>query len=793
MIWILAAFVLGEVWQTESGQTGMGIGIFGIFVLCGIFFTERVSKSQNKRELCLEVCCLFLFFGFGFWRMQTESQESRADLFAFQKESVTVEGTLYKVEKTAYYNRYYLKDIVVICNKEKVKYAGAVQVSVKAAAEEKKTENIKEARLRIGNRVCAKGVIQIPDRASNPGEFDWYFYYRALGIRYQMKSEQIQILEDRIDWIRQGLNRWKEQLKTGYQNICTEKDYGIFCAILLGEKQELDQEVKSLYQENGISHILAISGLHISLIGMGIYHFFRKWFGFLPSQIISGLIMAAYVCMTGSSVSALRAYAMFLLLLTAASLGRTYDIAVAAGWTALFLLIYNPYLIYYAGFLLSFGAIVGIGVIGALLNDYIGSTNPLLKAMISSMSVIWATLPISVYFFFTYAVWSIALNLVIIPCMTLVMLSGIAGGLLGIWIPAAGMLSIGIGHYILCFYEEICRLAAYLPKQQLLIGRPAIWQTGIYYGVVCVVCLWAKRQREKRKQEEMESNGWGLVWKRVLFLGSMMCFLILILCFRRGGRLEVTFLDVSQGDGIFLRLPSGAVCLIDGGSSDIKKVGEYRILPFLQSERIECLDFVFISHVDQDHISGVKEILQSDICRIDTLCLPDIDNADSAYLGLVQMAEEAGSRVVYLKSGDRIEKDELLIRCVHPVGRQVWADRNSYSMVLWLQYGEIDFLFTGDIGEEQEREIRRLLPRKIEVLKVAHHGSQYSSSRDFLEWVCPKYAVISCGDGNSYGHPHIEAVERILESGTEILNTQDGGAIRIFSDGKRLQINQFLK
>ena len=272
-----------------------------------------------------------------------------------------------------------------------------------------------------------------------------------------------------------------------------------------------------------------------------------------------------------------------------------------------------------------------------------------------------------------------------------------------------------------------------------------------------------------------------------------MCFLILILCFRRGGRLEVTFLDVSQGDGIFLRLPSGAVCLIDGGSSDIKKVGEYRILPFLQSERIECLDFVFISHVDQDHISGVKEILQSDICRIDTLCLPDIDNADSAYLGLVQMAEEAGSRVVYLKSGDRIEKDELLIRCVHPVGRQVWADRNSYSMVLWPQYGEIDFLFTGDIGEEQEREIRRLLPRKIEVLKVAHHGSQYSSSRDFLEWVCPKYAVISCGDGNSYGHPHIEAVERILESGTEILNTQDGGAIRIFSDGKRLQINQFLK
>ena len=272
-----------------------------------------------------------------------------------------------------------------------------------------------------------------------------------------------------------------------------------------------------------------------------------------------------------------------------------------------------------------------------------------------------------------------------------------------------------------------------------------------------------------------------------------MFFLILGLCFRIGGRLEVTFLDVSQGDGIFIRLPSRAVCLIDGGSSDVKKVGEYRILPFLQSERVECLDFVFVSHMDQDHISGVKEILESDICRIDTLCLPDIAKADSAYLEFVQMAEESGSRIIYLKSGDRISKDGLFIQCIHPEGGKVWENRNSYSMVLWLQYGEIDFLFTGDIGEEQERKIDALLPRKLEVLKVAHHGSRYSSCRDFLEWVCPEYAVISCGDGNSYGHPHIEAVERILKSGAKILYTQDGGAIRFFSDGKRLEVEQFLK
>lgn len=820
---MMAAFVLGEVWQAESSQTGIKIGVVGVFILCSIFCIVRVLESQSKQTIYLEAGCLLLFFCIGFWRMKTESQEKEIDFLIKQKEQIMVEGTLYKTGKTAYYNQYYLKDAVIISETGERWKAGAIQLSVKADAVQEEVLDL----IKIGNRVCAGGRAEIPDRATNPGGFDWYLYYRALGIRYQIKTEQIWILDKHIDWIKEGLKTFKEQLKTVYQTICTEKDYGIFCAVLLGEKQDLDAEIKSLYEENGISHILAISGLHISLIGMGLYHFLRKWFGFLPSQIVAGLVMAAYVVMTGAGVSTVRAYLMFLFLLTAAVLGRTYDIAVAAGWIALILLFRNPYLIYYAGFLLSFGAIVGIGVVGTILNEYVGSQNTVLKAIISSMSVIWVTLPLTSYFFFTYATWSIVLNLLVIPCMTLVMISGITGGLLGLCFPVVGILGIGIGHYILCFYEKICLLAERLPNHQILIGCPKWWQIGIYYGIVGSVCVWCnwqygQRSLEKagnnRRREEIFSrvvklsglkDGWIaqsflcqrervleqiFIWGRAIILGGVMVLLVGVLCFRGSGRLEVTFLDVSQGDGIFLRFPSGEVCLIDGGSSDIKKVGQYRILPFLQSEQVADLDFVFISHADLDHISGVKEILESDICKIKTLCLPDIDKADKAYLELVKMAEESGSQIVFLKAGDQISKGKLLLQCVHPQERKEWSDRNSYSMVLWLRYGEIDFLFTGDIGEEQERKMLSsfFLPQGLEVLKVAHHGSQYSSCQDFLEWVSPKYAVISCGKGNFYGHPHTEAVERIVRGETEVLLTQDRGAITFISDGQRLKVVTYL-
>jgi len=796
---MMVAFVLGEVVKAQSNQAEVGTGVFGSFVLCGLFFIVRVAKEKKTSILFGEAILLISFFSFGYLRMKAESEKSPADYLAEQRKTVTVEGTVYKIGKTAYYCQYYLKDTILICETGEQVSVGAVQVSVKAEEKPFKTQ---ENRVRIGNRVCAQGVCELPKHATNPGNFDWYLYYRALGIHYQLKTNQISIVNGRTDWLKEGLLSLKERIRIVFETICTEKDYGIFCAVLLGEKQELDAEVKSLYEENGISHILAISGLHISLIGMGIYHFSRKRFGFIPSQLIAGLIMAFYVIMTGAGVSSIRAYAMFCLLLTAATLGRTYDLAVSAGWIALILLIRNPYLIYYAGFLLSFGAIVGIGVVGSILNEYVESKNFAVQSIISSMSVIWVTLPVSAYFFFTYATWSILLNLAVIPCMTFVMLSGIFGGIAGMCVPALGMLGIGMGHYILCLYEKICILAEQLPSHQILIGRPKEGQMILYYGMVSTVCVWIKLQNRKKRShlsedtKKQNEKNWLISGmeqtRKIIFLFGMMLLFLMVLCYRSSGKLDVTFLDVSQGDGIFLRLPSKATCLIDGGSTDIKKVGEYRILPFLQSERVNCLDFVFVSHMDYDHISGIKEIYESGECRIKTLCLPDIEKPDEAYTNLVQEAEAAGSQILYFSAGDQISEEGLSIRCLHPKAKLVWTDRNSYSMVLWLQYGEIDFLFTGDIGEEQEKELLSSLPEEIEILKAAHHGSQYSNCSAFLQQIAMEYTIISCGTENSYGHPHQEAVERILEAGSQIFVTRDMGAIRVSSDGKTYKIETYL-
>ncbi len=271
----------------------------------------------------------------------------------------------------------------------------------------------------------------------------------------------------------------------------------------------------------------------------------------------------------------------------------------------------------------------------------------------------------------------------------------------------------------------------------------------------------------------------------------------MLLLSRRFPGLEVTILDVGQGDGIFLRTADGMSMMIDGGSTDVSGVGTYRIGPYLKAGGVQTVSWWFVTHADADHISGIKELLEDpDGLRIGNLVLPYVSEElrDHAYQNLAELARQQGTAVRYMARGDVIETETVMIRCLAPEPEHSYASRNEYSLVLDVTYKEFSMLFTGDLedGPEQLLSVSGQL-QDYDVLKVAHHGSRYSTSEEFLALTRPEYAFISCGIRNSYGHPHEELLERLDTAGCQTFITPESGAIILQTDGSSLVIKTFLE
>ena len=251
--------------------------------------------------------------------------------------------------------------------------------------------------------------------------------------------------------------------------------------------------------------------------------------------------------------------------------------------------------------------------------------------------------------------------------------------------------------------------------------------------------------------------------------------------------LEVTFLDVGQGDGIFLQTDTGLTCMIDGGSTDIKQVGKYRIEPFLKSKGVRKLDYVFVTHGDQDHLNGIVELMERQAygISIDTLVLPRKDVWDDTLWQLAYQADMQGVSVVAMHEGESVEDARISIECIHPAENSEADPGNASSLVLKVTCQNVKLLLTGDVEGKGEEELVERFSEEIFLLKVAHHGSKNSTRELFLEQVKPKYAIISAGRNNSYGHPNQETIQRLKQSGVKIYSTQDNGAICFrIDDGK---------
>ena len=647
-------------------------------------------------------------------------------------------------------------------------------------------------------QIFVKGILKEVEGPTNPGGFDSSQYYACRHIYYFMKKAVLLKKTSTYSSYHQAMLMVKEKCRQILENTAG-KDAPVFEAIVLGEKTGLDSEIRMRYQLAGIVHILAISGLHISILGMGLYKLIKRvGFGIWPAGIFSLAVMLQYGMMTGGSVSTLRAVTMFLIAMGARITGRIYDMPSAVSVTAMMILAESPAYLLDSGFLLSFGCVLGICVASERICALAGAKRKGTKVFCESVALWLVTLPVMLKFFGEASLAGLVLNLAVLPSVGVVLAGGVAAMILGFVSIPTGRVMIFPARVLLFLYERLCELAGRSRWCTWIGGEPEIWQITIYYAILVAVLLIGQYIKESdqtkisRKQHILRISGIVLLILSILTLGKQ--------SFRysfKNQTLQITCLDVGQGDGILIRTPDNKHYLIDGGSSSQSELGRYCLLPALKSMGISCLDGIFISHTDKDHLSGVQELLEYmekglTTIRAAYLVLPGWTEPPEAWTDLASAAQKAGIKTVTGNAGNIIRSGAAAFEILWPESTARGEDVNEEAMVMELTYGDFRMLFTGDIGADTEKKLLSAgCLNDIDCLKVGHHGSGYSSSEEFLKKVKPELSIISCSSTNTYGHPSPETVKRLKDCGCQIEYTMKNGAIILETNGKNLRIRRF--
>lgn len=658
--------------------------------------------------------------------------------------------------------------------------------------------------IRMGAYVGVGGELDYFNHARNQGEFDSYKYYRNRGCIFAVRNGEILEFSEQYRHTSQKMHEIKHYFEDILEEKFEKEDSSILKAMLLGIKEELDQEIKEAFQKNGIAHILAISGLHISFLCMSLYNLFIRTGLPIPiSVLLSEIVLVSYILMVGFSPSAVRAAIMFSFFLIAKILKRSYDMLSAMAASSIVILTINPGYIFDASYILSFAAIISVGVFAA---KYVNNTcflkeklkfrhqsglgdvvyNFLVPGILNSVIVsFWAyavSLPILLCCYYETALYAIILNIIVIPLMSVLLLCSVGMLILTNKVNIATVPLCAIIKSILNFYKKICLFLEQIGIGRVNLGKPYVWSVVIYYFLLLLICLYCGKRKN--------------MVQGIALIG---CILLMII------RLPVTglyMLDVGQGDCSVFINSNRNVYIFDGGSSSKRNVGKQRINPFLKYHGIKRIEAVFISHPDADHMNGILELVESagkECLQISHIYVysDSLENGDYQELQNVVRKSKLGLEIVEgINGGYELEDGELSIKCIYPESKSNLNSTNDASLVLSLKYGEFLCLETGDTTKEAEQEMcRKGLLEAVDVLKVAHHGSNTSTAQTFIDVIRPSVALISAGKNNRYGHPHKETIETLDEANVTMFATKEDGQItvKITEGGYKYSISGFVK
>ena len=683
--------------------------------------------------------------------------------------------------------------------------------------------------LRYGDRIEVEGVLRQPNGQRNPGGFDYRSYLarrQVFGILQLNRGQEI-VSTDGSGFL---LLRWTEKLRRRVEDVI-DTAYSenrihaqVLKGMLLGLRSELSPDILNAFRNSGSIHILAVSGLHVGLIATVCF------FGFsllrLPRKATDLLTIAAvilYACLVGFRPSVFRASLMAVIYLISRIIERDRDLFNLLAFAALVLLLINPAQLWDIGFQLSFAAVASIVYLAPKWGSFIGrsfglgrtdsTANPdgaMRPRSIWERAVWWlamgfgvtlsaqvGTTLIAAWHFHRFYPIGLVAGLFTVGLAALLVNITLVSVLVGlIWLPLAIPFAYA-NHLILSIFLG---LIEFFGQSWTVLKTPTpssgfiVFYIASCFAVVHWVWVWMHR-------------------KKALVIGlTVLAIWIWDAAWRDGGKLlEVTFLDVGQGDAAFVRFPDGKTMLVDGGANSsrievtetgiTRRVGfdhgERTLDPFLCHGGIFRIDLLVLSHPDNDHGGGFAHILRAfDVKR--ALGVPHQDLSKATHRILHEIVDAKGIPHTLGYAGTVDLTSTARLELLHPFDAASTdlhdKDVNNDSLVLKLTYGDVRILLTGDI----ERKVELMLVEsgvdlRAEVVKVPHHGSKTSSSPEFLDAVRPRYAIFSLGQRNRYRFPSDAVVERYSERECYILRTDQLGAIRLRTDGRRCWVTHHVE
>ena len=648
-----------------------------------------------------------------------------------------------------------------------------------------------DKKINIGDYLILNENLIKPAGERNPGEFNYQKYLKSkhiFGIVYIKKHANIEIISTATSkWhILHFISYLRIQINESIDKVFLDQNRALLKGLILGERNEISSETKTAFSNSGVMHVLAVSGLHIGFVVI----FFSLLFTLLrlPYRLKIILLMislALYAAIVGFKAPVVRASLVVELYLFGKYLQRQlYPLNLLAA-AALIILTINPLELFQASFQLSFMAVISIFYIYKILqklfikNKFYQKVvglkigNYICQLFLISVAVSCGTLPLTIYYFEKLPLLGIFINIIAVPLTGCVIILGFMFIIISpIFWPLANLIYY-VNDFLITLLIKLISTTngfhfTYLP----------IYGTTILQILLIYLCLFLILNIHKQRYRKVIIYITFILlniytWKPILYPQNW---------------LEIVFFDVGQGDSALLKFPDKKYILIDGGLfRDNFSAGERYILPYLKREKIKKLDAIILSHADSDHLGGLPYILHNiPVKQI-------IDNNKEAESNIYHEYKSFidSSQIVYnpVKTGSRIHGfDNCGIFIFHPDNVAKYRSHNNDSVVLKLIYGNVTFLFTGDIENEIEQkllEFGKLL--KSDLIKIPHHGSKTSSSEDFIKLIDPQYAVISVGRHNRFNHPAPSVISRLNSLEINTIRTDINGAIIFRTDGRYLK------
>ena len=755
-----------------------------IFLCLGIIFSTNLISLLFVAILCIAIFYAyktkqpffyFLLFIVGYFSVQNSLSVKNVDIdsFAHREFIFSIEGRVIDINTTVsgrqrliLSTRYFDVDDMVF----------AQNMRIQAILPE-------EYEMKLGQTITLTGTLNPLRRPSNPGGFDQFQFLRARKIQYTMFPNIVTVEDIPITTVghfQNHLHNLRSSIIDVFHHVLPAREAGVITSIIVGDRTGLDPDIFDAYRAAGFYHILVISGLHLTILMLAVNKTLEKFMSIRASALTTLAFLIFYTLMVGSSVSTVRAVTMAGVMIFGKLFYRPKDFLTTISFAGMALLLYEPLYLFDIGFLLSFSAVFAIALGAEPIDRLLGlimifENKKFRQSMAVNIAIFLVFSPLFAYFFFHVQTYSLIANIFVILTANFLVVLGFLTALLGlISHDIAELLSGGL-FFIIRLYEIVAMFFYNLPNALWLIGRPHITELIGYYALLgfAFYSLMQFRRPHLKKYFLLASFLYiGLIsFNRLSYTG-----------------LQVTFLDVGQGEAIVIT-HGREVYLIDGGGLRTLEIGNNMgvrvLLPYLDYRGIRSIDTVFVTHEDSDHIIGIIEALGvKDIGKIYTTIGLDKEYELSALM--LERAEKYNVPLEFISAGASFSSNSgISIETLYPFKRESFRTINATSLVFRLTYGDISFLFTGDIDQISEREI--LASGAVvssDVLNVAHHGSRFSNYDGFIDAVDPLVAVISSGRNNPFGHPAPEVVEKFAIREIPLYNTADYGSIRIWSDGK---------